>query len=121
MRSTATTLYRCSSNATVGADDLLNAAIANGGRRLDAFDTVLPELYSKRGFRVTGRVPFNNEFAPKGWDYDLYGKYNNGRPDIVFMVHDPPGAHPYVPGEGRVFSSYDEADAFNRAEALRLR
>lgn len=100
---------------------LLNQAIARGGRRLDAFDTVLPELYGKHGFVTTGRVRFNPTFAPDNWDYDLYKKYNAGHPDIVFMHHDPVNARAYRPGEGYTFPNYDEADDFNRMVADRRR
>jgi hypothetical protein len=40
-------------------------------------------------------------------------KYNEGRPDVVFMVHDP-AAHSYIPGEGLKVTSYDEAEAIQR-------
>ena len=38
-------------------------AIDQGGRTLDAFDTVLPELYSFLGFEPVSRLPFNEEVA----------------------------------------------------------
>lgn len=119
----------------VNVTDLINEAVANGGRRLDAFDTVLPGLYGRHGFRATGRVKWNDQFAPDTWDYDLYNEHNQGRPDVVFMVHDPSYGSPYrkpqaaVPGvggekgtprragDGSYFKTYDEADANNQREA----
>jgi hypothetical protein len=53
--------------------------------KLDAFDVdgFLPILYSKHGFRPVARVPFNDAFAPPGWNVDTMG-----RPDVVLMVKD---------------------------------
>lgn len=86
---------------------VMRLAIQEGGRRLDAFDTVLPHLYSKDGMKVQGRLPFNDEYAPDGWDYDAWKDYNGGRPDVVFMSHDPETG-PYTPGEGKVVEDYDQ-------------
>jgi hypothetical protein len=55
-------------------------AIENGGRTLDAYDGYLPKLYSQFGFKETGRLRFNRDYAPEGWDYERYGE-----PDVVFM------------------------------------
>lgn len=89
---------------------ILPLAVQAGGRRLDCFDTQLPFLYSKSGFAATGRVKFNDEFAPDGWDKETYKKYNGGSPDIVFMKYDPANAG-YKPGDGKLFDSYDDAAA----------
>jgi hypothetical protein len=67
----------------------LTLAIQNGGRRLDAFDTVLPHIYSKVGFKTGSRNSWSDEFAPEGWDKALFGRYNNGEPDVVYMYYDP--------------------------------
>jgi hypothetical protein len=69
-------------------------AVENGGRRLDAFDTALPSIYSKAGFKTVARTPFSDEYAPQGWDYNAYSQYNGGRPDVLYMVHDPENAVP---------------------------
>ena len=60
-----------------------------------SFATKLPELYSAIGFRAVSRTPFNREFAPRHpdtdapiWDYQLYGPWQNGEPDVVFYVFD---------------------------------
>ena len=35
------------------------------------------------------RIPWNDEFAPPGWDKEgVFKKYNNGEPDIIFFVYD---------------------------------
>jgi len=64
---------------------LIDAAIANGGTTLDAFDTGtaakpgLPQMYASLGFVETGRVPFDPKQAPADWPAEL------GKPDVVFM------------------------------------
>ena len=66
-------------------EKLFEVAIRNGGKWLNGFDTVLPSIYKKYGFKTVARLAFNCEFAPKNWDYDLFRKYNDGKPDVVFM------------------------------------
>ena len=100
------------SGANAGSGDaLVQLAIQQGARRLDAFDTVLPELYARSGFVITGRTPFNEEFAPEGWNYDTYKNFNGGRPDVVFMAYDPSGS---ITGGERQFDSYDAASENNK-------
>lgn len=61
---------------------------ASKSQTLDAFDVngFLPNLYGNLGFRPVARVPFNRDYAPPGWRYDLAGE-----PDVVLMVNDPSG------------------------------
>jgi hypothetical protein len=96
-------------------DSILALAVQQGGKKLDAFDTVLPAIYSDNGFRAVARLKWNDEFAPPDWDYKTFGKFNGGRPDVVFMVHDPDNAKPYKPGDGKLVKSYDEAVALQDA------
>lgn len=80
-----------------------------GGRRLDAYDTILPKLYAEAGFKPVARIKWDDEFAPEGWDYELYGDYNEGRPDIVFMAYDPARVgSKYDPSEGDYVDDYDK-------------
>jgi len=51
---------------------LLEFAIKNGGDRLDAFSG-LYWFYSKYGFEPVSWTPFNEEYAPDGWE-PKYGK-----------------------------------------------
>jgi len=67
---------------------MLQAAVQAGGKKLDAFDTYLPKIYETVGFRPVARLPWNDEFAPQGWDKQAFLEYNNGEPDVVFFVHD---------------------------------
>lgn len=98
---------------------ILSAAIAEGGVRGDAFDTVLPELYAQEGFVPAARQKFNSEFAPEDWNYDTYKKYNNGRPDVVFLRYDESRVDSkYVPGEGQYVDDYDDGIALARGEQI---
>ena len=70
------------------SQSMLLSAIANGGRILDCFDTVLPQLYASVGFKEYDRASWDEEQKPAGWDYETYADYNGGRPDVVFMRWD---------------------------------
>jgi hypothetical protein len=58
---------------------LVDAAIARGARKLDAFDEggFLPRLYGSKGFVEVGRDPWNPAYKPKVW--------RGGTPDVVYM------------------------------------
>lgn len=64
---------------------LVELAKQNGGTKLDAFDTYLPDFYKKHGFEETGRDVWNEQYKPEGWNKDFYKQYNNGEPDVVYM------------------------------------
>ena len=83
-------------------------ATEQGGTKLDAFDTALPGLYSLNGFKVASRLPFDPDESPPDWDSSVYKAYNDGQPDVVFMVFDPKNYSAYSK-EGQVANSYDEA------------
>jgi hypothetical protein len=80
----------------------LSLAIDEGGTKLDAFETVLPELYSRFGFAAAARVKWHDEFKPDTWDFKTFEEYNEGRPDIVMMVYDPENYRRYQPGQGKM-------------------
>ncbi len=90
----------------------LHHAIKHGAKTLDAFDGHLPKLYAKHGFVETGRLKFNDEHAPKDWNYDKHG-----RPDVVFMAYK--GGHRKdiekrankfaKPQKSRYHNSYEDA------------
>lgn len=63
---------------------MLEEAIDQGGRTLDCYDGFLRRTYQTHGFREVGRMEFNPEFAPDGWNFDKYGQ-----PDVVFMAFQP--------------------------------
>jgi hypothetical protein len=93
---------------------MLDLAKQNGGRRLDAFDTVLPHIYGQNGFRAVARLPWNEEYKPEGWQHDTFKAHNNGRPDVVFMAHDPQ-AGAYQPTDGPHVADYDAGTAAQHA------
>ncbi len=96
----------------------LRLAVAEGGRRLDAFDTILPDLYARAGFRPSGRIPFDDAQAPATWwkeppsdgapgvPHDQWMRWNDGRPDVVSMVYDSKFDGHYIPGSGDTVADY---------------
>lgn len=91
------------------SNPLLDLAISQGGRKLDAYDTVLPRIYSQSGFKTTSRMSFNPDYAPGDWNYGTFDEFNKGKPDIVHMVYDPRHEGAYGLSDGRFFKDYDDA------------
>lgn len=92
----------------------LALATEQGGRRLDCFDTALPSLYARSGFKAVARLKWNETYKPDGWDKQTYKEFNSGEPDVVFMVHDAAGAKPYKSGDGATVKEYDDGTAAQR-------
>lgn len=65
-------------------DEVLKKAVKAGGIKLDNFDGYLTKIYERNGFRIASRIPFNEEYAPDGWNKEAHGT-----PDVVAMVYDP--------------------------------
>jgi hypothetical protein len=86
------------------ADKILQKAVKAGGIKLDNFDTYLTKIYERNGFKVVSRIPFNEEYAPPGWN-----KEKHGTPDVVAMVYDPDNK---LNIEEKTFDDYDEAIAY---------
>ena len=87
---------------------MIRQATRLGGHRLDCFDTVLPKLYADAGFVPVARLAWNDDYAPDGWDYQQFGRFNGGRPDVVFMAYDPGRVGGiYTPGAGEYVDDYD--------------
>jgi hypothetical protein len=87
---------------------MIRQATALGGHRLDCFDTALPTLYADAGFVPVARLAWNDDYAPDGWDYQQFSGFNGGRPDVVFMAHDPDHiGSTYTPGTGEYVDDYD--------------
>ena len=70
---------------------MLEMATAEGGRQLDCFDIYLTKIYEAHGFKPVAKMKWNDEYIPDGWNKDNFKDYNNGEPDVVFMVYDPEG------------------------------
>jgi hypothetical protein len=96
---------------------IMQLAIQEGGRRLDAFDTVLPDLYSVHGFKIVARSQWDDQFAPEGWNKATFQDYNNGEPDVVFMVYDPTYFGAPSNTDGQVIQNYEDG-AVKQREAL---
>ena len=88
------------------AQNILLHAIEQGGTKLDAFDTVLPDLYSTMGFREGGRLRWDDSQAPEDWSKETFGAFNRGEPDVSFMGYDP---RPSVPVRPNYVETYDDA------------
>ncbi|GAA3134033.1 hypothetical protein GCM10020255_008570 [Rhodococcus baikonurensis] len=83
---------------------------------LDCFDTVLPDIYAKSGFVPVARLKWNDDYAPDGWNYSTYAPFNGGRPDVVFMAHEPAAiGSMYESSSGRYVDSYDDGIGAVRA------
>jgi GNAT superfamily N-acetyltransferase len=92
-----------------GARSMIATAVDQGGTKLDAFDTVLPGLYAKEGFQPTGRVKWDDEYAPENWDAATFAEFNNGKPDVVFMEYSSADLDgEYTPGSGDYLSDDEE-------------
>lgn len=111
---------------------LLLTVIENGGKKLDFFDGFLPKNYMKHGFIPVCKIPFNDEFAPDGWNFE-----RDGRPFIIFFRHNGKSVDEILKekNEGTytiydleslpIIEDYDEAaqyrdDAIEREEAARI-
>ncbi|MGB0141452.1 MAG: hypothetical protein ACPF8W_00105 [Luminiphilus sp.] len=94
------------------ASKSLAEAAPNGGVFLNAFDTFLTDLYGKNGYRAVSRIPFDEDVmrdsigdeATEAF-MDAARDYNEGKPDLVFMVKDPDTTS-YVRGEGEMLDDY---------------
>lgn len=96
---------------------MMQLAIQEGGQRLDAFHTVLPNLYATHGFKIVARTPWNEDYKPEGWDKATFKEFNNGEPDVVFMVYDPTYFGKPTIKDGKVLDNYEDG-AQAQAEAL---
>ena len=75
---------------------LMVLGIKEGATTVEAFHTILPDYYTKFGFKAVAKTSFNDDYKPmisngyslKDWDYDTYKEFNNGRPDVVFFIYD---------------------------------
>jgi len=60
---------------------IIDVAVANGGKTLDAFDGKLVQMYAALGFREVRRENWNDQYRPEGW------KAEWGKPDVVYMEY----------------------------------
>lgn len=94
---------------------MISSMVDQGGRRLEAFDTILPGNYSIAGFRPVARLRWDNDEKPDGWDFNLYKRWNGGKPDVVFMAYDPERfGSEYDPTEGEYIEDYSAGEVSQR-------
>ena len=102
---------------------MLLLATERGGKKLDCFDVYLPKLYAKAGFKAVARNHWNEEYKPDNWNKQLFAPYNNGEPDVVFMVYDAENTKAYEKGDGVLITgddAYDKGMAAQDEELARI-
>ena len=67
---------------TIRGKNLVEYAIKNGGDRLDSFGKRLYEFYTKQGFEPVSWTPFDEKYAPDGWD-----KNRDKKEPIIFYKY----------------------------------
>jgi hypothetical protein len=92
---------------------MLTLAVEQGGTKLDAFDTNLPEIYGINGFREVARDSWVEKHKPEGWSKNTFKNYNGGEPDVVYMEFDP-SYDPFYDGDPRY--SLGESNENSRRE-----
>ena len=99
-------------DATVKTKGAAQAMISKmkdmGGLFMDNYDIYLTPIYEKAGYKVVARVPFNEEFAPEGWNAEDSPLKN--KPDVVFMVRND-----IAPAEEKFFTDGDEAQRYTQS------
>ena len=103
-----------------GSYAMLQAAVEAGGRKLDAFNTYLPGIYETVGFRPVAKLKWNDEYAPPGWDKEVFKKFQNGEPDVAFFVYDPDYTGKNGVANVPYVDDYDDAVALQNAEVRKL-
>lgn len=88
-RDEVVTVFSTKSAPKGAAYQMMTQAVAEGGSRLDCYNTVLPSIYSSVGFREYDYWDWDDEYKPDDWDYDTYSAYNGGRPGVVLMEWSP--------------------------------
>ena len=98
-------------DATVKTKGAAQAMISKmkdmGGLFMDNYDIYLTPIYEKAGYKVVARVPFNEEYAPEGWNAEDSPLKN--KPDVVFMVRND-----LAPDQAQTFQDYGDAQAFTQ-------
>ena len=101
---------------------ILFTALENGGKKLDNFNSKkLSELYLQHGFVPVARIAFNDDYKPDDWNYK-----RDGRPDILFWVHNGDSADTILDKMGTYkmpdvdsLPLFEGDDAYDKAAAYR--
>jgi len=99
---------------------VMELAVAAGGTKLDAFDTILPTYYAAHGFVATSRMSWDESQSPNNWSKKAFGEFNNGEPDVVMMVLDKAFMGRYDIKDGKRFDDYGKALAAQTRAAKKL-
>ena len=92
-------------------EKLMFTALNNGGVKCDCYAEWLHNLYSRYGGVATGRVPFNEEYAPDEWKAMPEEYRRVHKPDVVAMIF-PKG----VIAAARDFNPYSKINLFDVPE-----
>lgn len=90
---------------------VMELAVAAGGTKLDAFETILPEFYAAHGFVAASRLPWDDTQSPEGWSKEAFKDFNNGEPNVVFMALDQSYYGWHKISDGKKSKTYDDAVA----------
>lgn len=107
-------VFNSNKNRKTKKSHLLTAQIAlavqAGGRKLDAYNIYLTDMYTKLGFRPVSRVKWDDKFAPEGWNKERFKGHNNGKPDVYTYIFDPTFNRKKPPIKNiKPFNNYDQA------------
>lgn len=95
---------------------VMELAVEAGGRKLDAFETILPEFYAAHGFVGTSKIAWDDGEAPEGWSKQAFAEFNNGEPAVAFMAYDPSYFGWYDAKQVKQAKTYDDAVAKQNRE-----
>ena len=95
---------------------VMELAVKAGGRKLDAFETILPEFYAAHGFVGTSKIAWDDGEAPEGWSKQAFAEFNNGEPAVAFMAYDPSYFGWYDAKQVKQAKTYDDAVAKQNRE-----
>ena len=96
----------------------VHLALQMGGKKLDAFDTVLPSLYQMSGLSVESRISWDESQKPPDWDKNVFADFREGDPDVVFMRFDPSNYKLYRPTDGTHFKEFEDAESVRDASIV---
>ena len=94
---------------TGGVNAIMQLAVQEGGRKLDCFDTVLPDFYFNNGFQIASRLKWSEDQKPPDWNKETFSKFNDGEPDVVFMAYEPTNNKRPTNETGVLAQDYDQA------------
>lgn len=63
---------------------MIELAIQNGGNKLYCFDTFLPRIFERHGFKEVKRSKWNETTMPDILDKEYFKHYDDSEPDIIY-------------------------------------